>query len=65
MTSPEPTSADRPEDAVDLVREEDLERVLKDVPKGTLALAGLAVALTLILWLLVYFGLFIPRGPIN
>jgi len=64
MTSQrEPASAERTEDTA--VSEEDLERVLKEVPKGTLALAGLAVALSLVLWLLIYFGLFIPRGPIN
>jgi len=45
--------------------EADLERVLKDVPRGALALCGIAVLLMLLAWLAVYFGVFLPRGPIS
>lgn len=38
---------------------------MKDVPRGTLALTGLAVAITVIAWLILYFGVFIPRGAVN
>ena len=61
----EPSAADRPNQVADEVRETDLERVLSTVPRGTLALCGLAVALLLIFWLFIYFGIFLPRGPVS
>lgn len=61
----EPSAADRPEDVADSVLEADLERVMADVPRGAFALAGWAVAILMLLWLLIYFGVFIPRGPVN
>jgi Cytochrome c oxidase subunit IIa family len=38
---------------------------LDEVPKGALALAGLAVVLLLIGWFFVYFFIFIPRGTVG
>jgi len=38
---------------------------LQDVPHGAFALAGAAVGLLLIGWLLVYFLVFLPRGPVG
>ena len=61
----EPSSAARGDEGADTVSEADLERVLKQVPRGTLALTGAAVAILLIAWLIVYFGIFLPRGAIN
>ncbi|MFO7305708.1 MAG: cytochrome c oxidase subunit 2A [Gammaproteobacteria bacterium] len=61
----EPSAADRPVNVADPVLEADLERVLKDVPRGALALCGIAVLLMLLAWLAVYFGVFLPRGPIS
>ncbi|MET0984706.1 MAG: cytochrome c oxidase subunit 2A [Steroidobacteraceae bacterium] len=61
----EPSAADLPQDVADSVREDDLQRVLNDVPRGAFALCGLAVALVLIFWLAVYFGVFLPRGPVS
>ena len=61
----EPSAADRPENVAVAVREADLERVLSEVPRGALALCGLAVALMLAFWLAIYFGVFLPRGPVS
>lgn len=61
----EPSAADRPEDVSDPVREADLERVLNDVPRGAFALCAIAVALLLACWLAIYFGIFLPRGPVS
>jgi Cytochrome c oxidase subunit IIa family len=61
----EPSAADRPENVAVAVREADLERVLSEVPRGALALCGLAVALMLVFWLAIYFGVFLPRGPVS
>lgn len=38
---------------------------LRDVPQGAFALAGTAVGLLVIGWLLVYFFVFLPRGPVG
>jgi hypothetical protein len=38
---------------------------LKHGPRGALLLAGISVSLLFIGWLLFYFLLFIPRGPIG
>jgi hypothetical protein len=39
--------------------------LLKQGPRGALAVAGFSVGLLLIGWLLFYFLLFIPRGSIG
>ena len=61
----EPSAADRPEHVADPVREGDLERVLKDVPRGALAISTLAVIVLLAAWLAVYFGVYLVRGPVS
>jgi Cytochrome c oxidase subunit IIa family len=38
---------------------------MEQVPKGALALAGIAVLLLLIGWFFVYFVIFIPRGSVG
>lgn len=38
---------------------------LNAVPQGALALAGTAVGLLLLGWLLVYFLIFLQRGPVG
>ena len=45
--------------------DEDLERVMRDVPRGALALAALSVGLLLVGWFLVYFLVFLPRGMVS
>lgn len=47
------------------VAESDLEAAMGEVPKGALALAGIAVTLLLIGWFFVYFAIFIPRGVVG
>lgn len=38
---------------------------LKHGPRGALVLAGISVGLLFVGWLLFYFVLFIPRGPVG
>jgi hypothetical protein len=47
------------------VAQSDLDAVMEQVPKGALALAGIAVLLLLIGWCFVYFFIFIPRGSVG
>lgn len=42
-----------------------LERVMREVPRGALAVAALTVGLTLIAWLLLYALVFLPRGTVG
>jgi len=61
----ETSAADQLQDVADSVREDDLQRVLKDVPRGAFALCAMVVALLLIFWLAIYCGIFLPRGPVS
>ena len=45
--------------------ETDLDTVMEQVPKGALALAGMAVMLLLVGWFFVYFIIFVPRGSVG
>lgn len=65
VASDQSSSADHPDNVVDPVREADLDRVLVDVPRGTLALCGAALFVVLLLWSAMYFGVFLPRGPVS
>lgn len=60
-----PSAAEGAEDAADKVDEAALHRALAEVPRGTVAVAGVAVALLVLGYLLIYFGVFIPRGPVG
>ena len=42
-----------------------LERALAEVPRGAMALAGLAMGLLLLAWLAIYLFIFLPRGPVS
>jgi hypothetical protein len=48
-------------------REDDeaLARVMRDVPRGALALSALTVGLLLLAWLLIYSLVFLPRGMVS
>jgi hypothetical protein len=61
----EPERSEAAGEVADPVREDDLDRVMRLVPRGAAALAGAAVAIILIFWLLIYFAVFLPRGPVN
>ncbi len=54
-----------PADISDSINEADLEQALKIAPKGAFALAGAALALLMAAWLIVYFLVFLPRGPVS
>ncbi len=43
----------------------ELDAVMEDVPKGALALSGIAVLLLLCGWFYVYFFIFVPRGAVG
>ena len=45
--------------------EDELERVMREVPRGALALAALTVGILLVGWLLVYALIFLPRGMVS
>ena len=45
--------------------DEELERVIQEVPRGALALAALTVGMLLVGWLLVYALVFLPRGMVS
>jgi hypothetical protein len=62
---PETSAASTPQSVADPVAEADLERVLDDVPKGTFALGGAALAIMLAAWLFMYFGVFLARGVVG
>ena len=42
-----------------------LAAALREAPRGALALAGAAVALLMVAWLLIYFCVFLPRGMVG
>jgi hypothetical protein len=42
-----------------------LERVLREVPRGALALSALTVGLLLLAWILIYAFVFLPRGMVS
>jgi hypothetical protein len=54
-----------PADPSDSVSQAELEQVLEIVPRGALALAGTALGLTMLAYLLVYFLVFLPRGAVS
>ena len=65
MHSDEPFAADSPFDAADDLDEAALARVMRVVPLGAAVLAGSAVALLVLGYVLVYLLVFIPRGTVG
>lgn len=59
------STEDQSDPVEDRLSEADLERVLRVVPRGAAAVAGGAVVVMLVAWLIVYFAVFLPRGPVN
>jgi hypothetical protein len=63
---PGQTSIPGPEqDDFDRQDPEILERVMREVPRGALALAGLTVGLLVLAWFAVYLFVFLPRGSVG
>ncbi len=61
----EPSAADRVEDTSDPASAAALEAALRVVPRGAFALAGIALAILIACWLIVYFLVFLPRGAVG
>lgn len=63
---PHPSSAADPSRSVDPVLDDAaLDAAMRIVPRGALTLALVAIGALAAGWLLLYFLLFIPRGPLG
>ena len=65
MHSDQPSAADDPAEVADDVDDAALAAVMRVVPLGAAVLAGSAVALLVLGYLLIYLLIFIPRGTIG
>ena len=65
MPPEQPSAADSPSEVADEVDEAALARAMRLVPLGAAVLAGSAVALLVIGYLLIYLLVFIPRGSVG
>jgi hypothetical protein len=66
MAHPDPTSAaGSPDEVADTVDERALAEVMHVVPLGAGVLAGAAVALLVLGYLLIYIFVFVPRGVVG
>lgn len=57
--------ADLSDDALDQADPALLAEVMREVPKGALALAGLTVGLLVLAWFAMYLFVFLPRGSVG
>ena len=65
MNSDQPSAADSNLEVSDEVDEAALASVMRTVPLGAGVLAGAAVALLVVGYLLIYLLVFIPRGTVG
>jgi hypothetical protein len=65
MQSDQPSAADSPLEVADDVDEQALASVMRTVPLGAGVLAGSAVALLVMGYLLIYTLVFLPRGTVG
>jgi hypothetical protein len=65
LNNPQASAAGAPKHSPPPIDAELAAALLKQGPRGALAVAGFAVGLLFIGWLLFYFLLFIPRGSIG
>jgi hypothetical protein len=65
MQSDQPSAADSPLEVADDVDEQALASVMRIVPLGAGVLAGSAVALLVLGYLLIYILVFLPRGTVG
>lgn len=49
----------------DGLSQEQVDRALRETPKGAFALAGLTVGLLIAAWLAIYLFVFLPRGQVG
>lgn len=61
----EPPAADHLEDGSDAPSAAALEAALRVAPRGAFALAGIALAILIGCWLIVYFLVLLPRGAVG
>lgn len=65
MPADQPSAADSPLEVADDVDEQALADVMRTVPLGAGVLAGSAVALLVLGYLLIYILVFLPRGTVG
>jgi len=65
MQPDQPSAADSPFEVADDIDHEALAGVMRVVPLGAAVLAGSAVALLVVGYLLVYILVFLPRGTVG
>ena len=65
MPVDQPRAADNPFEEPDSIDEAALAAVLRTVPLGAAVLAGGAVALLVLSYLLIYLLIFLPRGVVG
>jgi hypothetical protein len=65
MQADQPSAADSPLEVADDVDEQALASVMRTVPLGAGVLAGSAVALLVLGYLLIYVLVFLPRGTVG
>jgi hypothetical protein len=65
VNSDQPFAADSPREVADDIDEAALAVVMRQVPLGAGVLAGAAVALLVLGYLLIYALVFIPRGTVG
>jgi len=65
IDEPHQSAAHLPEHVAAPIGADEAGQALKDGPKGALLIASIAVGLLFVGWLLFYFLLFMPRGPIG
>ena len=65
MQADQPSAADSPLEVADDVDEQALAAVMRTVPLGAGVLAGSAVALLVLGYLLIYVLVFLPRGIVG
>ena len=59
------SAAYRAENVAFIGSEEELQRIAAAGPRGAVALAGLGVAVLLLVWIAFYVLVFLPRGAIG
>lgn len=63
----EGSGRNRPLDNSSISEDEEstLAAAMKIAPRGAYALSGVALGLLIIIWLLIYIFVFLPRGPVG
>ena len=65
LDEPRPSAAQSTDSVAAPMEADEAARALKNGPIGAFVIASIAVGLLFIAWLVFYFLLFIPRGPIG